>query len=588
MENVLTESYNLLHLSEHLRLTGLQMVGEAETGDQVSKAPHQSLQKEKLKLSTELQEKLCTSENMVQSLQLELSSYQLSIQSMRDHHQFEDAVQSLEMKAMDLGSKDLFHTLQQQLSTTGRQNRVLRQVLMACEARVQEAEKEKQQETESKEACERKLRNLESALDDLQGELKVSQEREENLMRSIEKARANHKAEVEQLQHSLEKTKKEAREMEMKFRTDIMDLKRKLVDEHAFMVRKLKKSLKKEMEFEGTIKKLKLTETPLASGIRVKETERKNPCEVMSDKMCVEKTMKKLHERLNNRLQRTTTDLQGKTQSFLELSSTQLSNQSLRDNLHQSQDAVQSLKTKVKDLRSKDQSHTLQQQLSATEEQNHVLQEVLMAYEAQVHEPEKEKQQEAESKEECEKKIRNLKLLLKGLNNQLEPALDDLQGELKVSQEREENLMSSTEKARANHKAEVEQLQHSLEKNKKEAREMEMKFRTDIMDLKRYLVDEHAFMARELKKSLKKEMEFEETIKELTLTETPLASGIRVKETERKNPCEEQHLFLDCLKKTHEEGLDMEAELSQCSQASAEMNTGIKHLRRAVKWELRE
>lgn len=62
-----------------------------------------------------------------------------------------------------------------------------------------------------------------------------------------------------------------------------------------------------------------------------------------------------------------------------------------------------------------------------------------MACEARVEEAEKEKQKEAESKEECEKKIRNMKLLLKGLNNRLELALDDLQGQL-------------------NHKVEVEQL----------------------------------------------------------------------------------------------------------------------------------
>ncbi|KAG7319855.1 hypothetical protein KOW79_016998 [Hemibagrus wyckioides] len=155
MENVLTESYHLQHLSEHLKHKELQRVGEVKelrskdlihtlqqqlsaTEEQnrmlreilkafielqielmdeqafirreLKKTPHQSLQEEKLMFSTELQEKLCTSENKVQSLQLELSSSQ------------------------------------QQLSATEEQNRALWEMLMACEARVEEAEKEKEAE----------------------------------------------------------------------------------------------------------------------------------------------------------------------------------------------------------------------------------------------------------------------------------------------------------------------------------------------------------------------------------------------------------------------------------------------------------
>ncbi|KAG7319858.1 hypothetical protein KOW79_017001 [Hemibagrus wyckioides] len=246
MENVLTESYHLQHLSEHLKHKELQrlMDEQAFIRRELKKTPHQSLQEEKLMFSTELQEKLCTSENKVQSLQLELSSSQ------------------------------------QQLSATEEQNRALWEMLMACEARVEEAEKEKQKEAESKEECEKKMRNmnlllkglnnrLELALNDLQGQ-------------------PNHKAEVEQLQRSLDNTKKEASEMEMKLRSD--NLKRMLVCEKACTARELKKSQKKELEFEETLKKLTLRITPLACLIRVKATERENPLEVMSDEKCIRRS----------------------------------------------------------------------------------------------------------------------------------------------------------------------------------------------------------------------------------------------------------------------------------------------------------
>lgn len=50
---------------------------------------------------------------------------------------------------------------------------------------------------------------MNNRLDDLQGQLKVSLERQEHLMRYVEKATANHKAEVVQLQHSLDEAKSE-------------------------------------------------------------------------------------------------------------------------------------------------------------------------------------------------------------------------------------------------------------------------------------------------------------------------------------------------------------------------------------------
>ncbi|KAG7334695.1 hypothetical protein KOW79_001291 [Hemibagrus wyckioides] len=120
-----------------------------------------------------------------------------------------------------------------------------------------------------------------------------------------------------------------------------------------------------------------------------------------------------------------------------------------------------------------------QQQLSATEEENRVLWEMLMACEARVQEAEKETQKQAESKEECEKQMRSLKLVFKGLNDRLDLALDDLQGQLKGSLEREENLMRSLEKATASHQAEVQQLQYSLDEAKSDTTEMEMKLQTE-------------------------------------------------------------------------------------------------------------
>ncbi|GAA6076350.1 filamin-A-interacting protein 1-like isoform X1, partial [Tachysurus ichikawai] len=138
----------------------------------------------------------------------------------------------------------------------------------------------------------------------------MSLEREDNLKITIEKATANHKAEVKQLQHSLYLGKVEAREMEMKFRNDIIDLKQKLGDKHAFLDGELKKSLKKEMEFEETVKKLTLTELPLTCDLLVKETDRENPWNVLNNILYVEKIKKELHERSDNRLWSTKADLQ--------------------------------------------------------------------------------------------------------------------------------------------------------------------------------------------------------------------------------------------------------------------------------------
>ncbi|XP_060748482.1 uncharacterized protein LOC132861098 [Tachysurus vachellii] len=177
-----------------------------------------------------------------------------------------------------------------------------------------------------------------------------------------------------------------------------------------------------------------------------------------------------------------------------------------------------------------------------------------MAYEARVQEAQKEKQRGVKGKEKCEKKIRNTKLVLKGLSNQLDIVQDKLQGELKMSLEREDNLKMTIEKATANHKAEVKQLRHSLYLAKVEAREMEMKFRNDIIDLKQKLGDKHAFLDGELKKSLKKEMGFEETVKKLTLTELPLPCDMLVKETDTENPWKVLNniLYVEKIKETHE------------------------------------
>ncbi|XP_027006587.2 filamin-A-interacting protein 1-like isoform X2 [Tachysurus fulvidraco] len=370
MKNVLTESYYVQHLSEHLRQKELQMPRDqdevhicrisTEPSLQLSETDTMRLQlydleqrlvraeEEKMKLCTELQEKVCASENMVQSLQLELSFSQRSIQLLSYNLlQSADSVQSLnvELKAKeekiqlleqrllsaqestkliqkDLDvSKDLSHTFQQQLSTTVEQNRVLQEALMACEARVQEAEKEKQRGVKAKEKCEKKIRNtklvlkalnkqLELVQDKLEGELKMSLEREDNLKMTIEKATANHKAEVKQLQHSLYLAKVEAREMEMNLRNDIIDLKQKLGDKHAYLDGELKKSLKKEMKFEETVKKLTLTERLLPCDMPVKETDRENPWKVLNNILYVDKINKDLHERMDNRLWSTKADLQ--------------------------------------------------------------------------------------------------------------------------------------------------------------------------------------------------------------------------------------------------------------------------------------
>lgn len=50
--------------------------------------------------------------------------------------------------------------------------------------------------------------------------------------------------------------------------------------------------------------------------------------------------------------------------------------------------------------------------------------------------------------------------MLKGLNNWLEIALDKLQGELKMSLEREESLKRTIENAKAKNMSEIEELQH--------------------------------------------------------------------------------------------------------------------------------
>lgn len=55
--------------------------------------------------------------------------------------------------------------------------------------------------------------------------------------------------------------------------------------------------------------------------------------------------------------------------------------------------------------------------MRVTEEKNHALQEALMVCKAKVQKVEREKQPEVKSKEECEKKIRNLSKWLNGKDN---------------------------------------------------------------------------------------------------------------------------------------------------------------------------
>lgn len=191
------------------------------------------------------------------------------------------------------------------------------------------------------------------------------------------------------------------------------------------------------------------------------------------------------------------------------LRSSQCSIQSLRDNLCvspvRSEDSVQFMKVELKVLeershllqqrllnaqesiglkqkdlgKSKDLSRTFRQRLSATEEQNRALQEAPMACEARVQEAGKEKQREVESKEECKKKIRNRSnLFYEGLNSQLKPTVDDLQMELKMSLKTEESLKRTIKKVKAKNKAKIDQLQHTLNKVKEEARQTEMTLRT--------------------------------------------------------------------------------------------------------------
>ncbi|KAG7334744.1 hypothetical protein KOW79_001340 [Hemibagrus wyckioides] len=425
-----------------------------------------------------------------------------------------------------------------QLSVTEQQNRVLLEMLMACEARVQEAEKEKQQEAERRKDCEKQMRNmklsieglnnqLELTLDDLQGQLKVSMEREENLTRSLEKATASHKAEVQQLQHSLYEAKSETREMEMKLQTDIIDLEVELMDAQAFIRRELQKSQQTEKKYEETMKKLTVTETPLECDIWVEETE--DPWEVMSDENMLMDELNRevdhaavsgvvdLPDILSHKLKPLTEDVLTKSYhlqhlsdhlSFKELqmfgeaetgdqvdkTPHQSPQEALQEKLCTSENMVKSLQLELS---------SSQQQLSATEEENRVLWEMLMACEARVQEAEKEQQKQAERRKDCEKQMGSLKLSFEGLTNQLELTLDDLQGQLKVSMEREENLTRSLEKAIASHKAEVQQLQHSLYEAKSETTEMEMKLQTDIIELQVELMDQQAFIRSELKTSQK-------------------------------------------------------------------------------------
>ncbi|TSP09094.1 Phosphatidylinositol 4-phosphate 5-kinase type-1 gamma [Bagarius yarrelli] len=210
---------------------------------------------DKLKVCTELQKQLRTYENMVQYFQLELGFSQRSMRSLRHHlDQSVDSVWSLkeELKEkqekihllneklfsahestkfvkMDLDVyKNLCYRLHQQLSATEEKNCALQDALMACKARVQEAEQEKQQEVESKKQCEKTISNIRNsfkglnnrlsiAMDDLQEQLKMAQEREESLKRTVGEATAKHEAEVEQLNRSLHEATEKARLAERKF-----------------------------------------------------------------------------------------------------------------------------------------------------------------------------------------------------------------------------------------------------------------------------------------------------------------------------------------------------------------------------------
>lgn len=175
--------------------------------------------------------------------------------------------------------------------------------------------------------------------------------------------------------------------------------------------------------------------------------------------------------------------------------------QLLRDDLHRSEDNAESLKNELEekgeincvliqrlqnaqestrfiqnDLDAfKCRSSALQKQLNAAKEQNRALQEVLRACKAQVQEAERDKQCKFEHKEEPNKKTKNMSDLTKGLKNQLNIVLDKLQGEMKMSLEREESLKRTIENVKAKNMAEIEELQHSLDKAKEEAREMERK-----------------------------------------------------------------------------------------------------------------
>lgn len=206
---------------------------------------------------TELQKKLRASEDMVQSLQQELSSSKRIIQLLRDDLQrSEDSVESLKEELKEKEERnhvltqrlhnaqestkfvqndlDAFkcrsHTLQKQLNAAEEQNRALQEALMACEARVQEAEREKQQKVEHEEEC-TKVKStssllqslntwLDIILDELQGGLKMSLEKKESLKRTIGNAKAKNMAEVEELQHNIAKVKEKLREMERKHDTE--------------------------------------------------------------------------------------------------------------------------------------------------------------------------------------------------------------------------------------------------------------------------------------------------------------------------------------------------------------------------------
>lgn len=247
---------NVTEVQHHME-ADLSQCSQASEGKNVlalakKKALHlQQDEEEKLKLCTELQKKTCTSEDTVQYLQLQLRSYQHSIQSVRDDlHRLEDSVQSLKgkeerdhlpkqkllnaqestkfmQKGLDV-SKDLSHTLQQQLGTTD-QNCTCREMLMACEAWVKETPRENPCEVMSceegienikKDLRERLNNRLQSTKTDLQGKLKMSvQENLDHLKRRMEKAKAKSKAEIEQLQHKFDKAKEKVREMEGKLHT---------------------------------------------------------------------------------------------------------------------------------------------------------------------------------------------------------------------------------------------------------------------------------------------------------------------------------------------------------------------------------